>query len=322
MLVKFALELEAIGKSTRKEKLQTFLESWIKSGILVHPNLKDEVTKNKISEISRVLDQKPQQLWNYIWSTARKNSTLLRQQTHHNVDTLAWDTIQAYDDLAIYHDEFEVALLEETRATVLGIPEDESEFFGNLEGIRFSDIVLSTKLNKDSTFTIRIGDEREGLYEEKFHALAVHSRDIVIVDRYALEEDHIRGVFWLLDRLMRDSIGCGVTIYSSVGDSNYQRESRLIENEFREFFEQSKGGINIKVLLFAGDVFNTYAHDRHIRFNNHVFHIGRGLYVFGREQNDRETECSLEVLKDKRQEKERNLEDHSHRLIHTFVLSP
>ena len=119
----------------------------------------------------------------------------------------------------------------------------------------------------------------------------------------------IEGTLRFLRLLDRDSVHCEVTIYSvkrTKRDATEQFSTRL-----RQQFGLVRGGgvKSVRVKLFADDGFRKYAHDRHVRFDNNVFRIGRGVRVFSYDKVKETTDVGLEILKPGNKEhKENNLD--------------
>ena len=327
MLVKFALELDAIDGNVRKQDLEFLMETWEDFGILVHPTFKDiENAKEK----SRT--PKARKLWIDTWTFVRKKNLSLRFQPL-NEGSFDWKKIQSDDDLAQHSGKFEVALLEETRAEVLGIGDGETKKFDEIEGVRFADYPLwraefqKASLPRIASLTyIASGSDREDIWEKYFRRLAEFSQEIVIVDRYAVQEPDIQGIFWLLERLTDISKSSTIQINSSVNVQRGQdRRPYEIEEQFKKKF-QNKSVITTKVRLFDDrDPMSKIAHDRHIRFDNYVIGIGRGpAAIFSNERISAGTDVHTRILnRSEQEEKEKALDDvDPRRIVHRFPLPP
>ena len=170
-------------------------------------------------------------------------------------------------------DEFEVAVIEETRAVVLAISEGESRFYVRVEGIRLWDIDISEKFSHSerlSNAAIDIGDSIDDVWKQRFQSLAAYSREVVIVDQYAMRENNINGILRLLRFLDRDARHCRVTVYSSLAP--YGRGPKFTESRMGSETAKFNGNgiVSVQVHLFHESDFRKYAHDRHIRFDNRV----------------------------------------------------
>ena len=324
MLVKFALELDAIDENVRKQDLEFLMETWENFGILVHPTRKDiENAKEK----SRT--PKARQLWITTWTLVLKKNLSLRFQPL-NEGSFDWEKIQSVDDLAQHSGKFEVALLEETRAEALGIGDGETKKFDEIEGVRFADYPLwRAEFQKASLPRIASlpyiarGSDRKDIWEKYFHQLAEISREIVIVDRYAMGEDNIQGVFWLLERLTEIAKASKIQINAGLkSEKEPHRGRREIVGDFRRKF-RGKHIIPTEVRLFDDwDPMSKDAHDRHIRFDNHVIGIGRGAAeTFRNEEIFGGTKVSVWILKgDEKDAIEKALDADPRRISHKFDL--
>ena len=304
MLVKFILDLDAIDKNTRSKDLKLLLDKWTSFGVLVHPNYRE--AKQKIIAILRELDPEPRMLWKKIWHEAGNKSNPSLKWHSFGKDRLAWNAIESGDDLSRHSGKFEVALLEDSRASKLDIPQDKSKLFGEIEGIRFSDITISEKLENKYPKEVGVGERREDIWENYFHTLAQFSTKIVIVDRYATTDQNIEALFWLIRRFTEVSRISHIQINSSVVIEQNRFQSHKSSKELRareikdmflsEFHDETV--IQTEIRLFDRDVFMTHAHDRHMRFDNHVFDIGTGpSRLFSSEEVPEGTKVSLEVLR-------------------------
>ena len=330
MLVKFALELDAIDGNVSWDVLNTLMQKWEKNGILVHPTLKDLA---KVMNVSKKLGHPDaRKRWITMWSTVGKGDTSLRLQPLSE-DSFDWEKIQSADDLAQHSGKFEVALLEETRAEVLGIGYGETKKFDEIEGVRFANHSLWPARFEINPFHIEGGSERKDIWEKHFQRLAEFSQNIVIFDRYAMTERNIKGVFWLLARLTEISKASKIQINASLTEAGYDRNNlgskgfwdrlfRQIEERFKREF-QDKRVITTKVRLFS-DNNNPpfqFPHDRHIRFDNHVIGIGTGpAPTFNSEGIIRGTDVSTRILdRGEKENKEKKLEENS-ALMREFIL--
>ena len=316
MLVKFALELDTIEGNVRRQDIEFLMETWGKFGILVHPTPKDIANAKEKSRTP-----KDRKLWTETWANVRKKKLSLRFQPL-NEGSFDWEKIQSADDLAQHSGKFEVALLEETRAEVLGIGDGETKKFDEIEGVRFADYNLWSAKFEINPFHFEGGSERKDLWEKYFQRLAESSREIVIFDRYAMKQNNIQGVFWLLERLTEISKASEIQINASLTEAGDRDEQgsrgywdglfHLIEEQFKREF-QDKRVIKTKVRLFS-DNDNPpfqFPHDRHIRFDRHVIGIGTGpAHTFNSEGIIRGTDVSTRFLdKDEKENKEKKLEE-------------
>ncbi len=320
MLVKFALELDAIVYGNVKPAdIRLFFDTWKEYGILVHPSRKEIRSRNESEGLGKA------------WTVSWKKYQAEIQYRSLNEGSFDWEKIQSDDDLAQHSGKFEVALLEESHAKELGIGDGKTKNFGEIEGFIFEDHDLwSAKFQKASRPRIaslphiESGSDRKDIWEKYFHQLAENSREIVIVDRYAMGKDNIKGVFWLLERLTEISKESKIQINAGLKSQTGPARGRYdIEEDFRKEF-RGKHIIPTEVrLLDDWDPMSKDAHDRHIRFDNHVIRIGRGAAeVFSEEEIRNGTDVSVWILKgDEKEAKEKALDaTDPHRIVHKFPL--
>ena len=320
MLVKFVLELDAIiYGNVKPADIRLFFDTWKEYGILVHPSRKEILSRNESEDLGKV------------WTVTWKKYQAELQYRSLNEGSFDWEKIQSDDDLAQHSGKFEVALLEESHAKELGIGDGETKNFGEIEGFIFEDHDLwraefqKTSLPRIASLTyIASGSDREDIWEKYFRRLAEFSQEIVIVDRYAVQEPDIQGIFWLLERLTDISKSSTIQINSSVNVQRGQdRRPYEIEEQFKKKF-QNKSVITTKVRLFDDrDPMSKIAHDRHIRFDNYVIGIGRGpAAIFSNERISAGTDVHTRILnRSEQEEKEKALDDvDPRRIVHRFPL--
>ena len=292
----FAIETEAINNSATPAHIKRLLDRWERFGILVYPRRGDTSIAKTIAKLAPA----PRKHWQSTWAKVMKNNGRAFRYVSTDGVVFDWERIDTPNALAASSNEFEVAVLEETRASVLEIPDGESRCYGQVEGIRLWDIDSSEKFSRSETLSnapIAIGESIKDIWLQRFRRLAAYSREIVVVDQYAARYNNIYGVLQLLRFLDRDSKGCRVTVYSS--PDQYGGRLQFIEAQIRgEIAKCSGNGIgSVSVHLFGESDFKMYAHDRHIRFDNSVVRIGRGLRIFEYPTVQETTDVDLLILK-------------------------
>ena len=279
MLVQFAIETEAINNSTTPAHIKRLLDKWERFGILVYPRRGDAALVNAISGLAPAT----RKYWMSTWEKVIKNNGKAYRWVPPDGTAFEWDKVDTPDALAMFVDELEVAVLEETRAAVLEIPDGESKFCGQVEGVRLWDIDISEKFSLSealSSASIGVGESIKDVWSRRFQGFAAYSREVVVVDQYAARQNNIEGLLRLLKFLDRDTRSCRVTIYSSLSTSG--GDASLIESRIKAEAAQfsGKGIESVGVRVYRGMDFRKYAHDRHLRFDNCVFRIGRGVRIF------------------------------------------
>ena len=315
--MQFAIEPEAINNSANAAHAKRLLDCWERFGILVHPRRGDTVIAKTIAKLEPV----PRKHWQSAWVKVMKNNGRAYRHVSDDGVIFDWDGIDSPDALAASPNELEVALLEETRAVVLGIPDGESRCYGQVEGVRLWDIDISEKFSCSETLSstpIGIGESTSDIWKQRFQRLAAYSKEIVVVDQYAVRPSNIGGLLRLLRFLDRDTKDCRVTVYSSPDGPG--KAVQLIEARMRaEIGGLSGNGIGcVSVHLFDKSDFGKHAHDRHIRFDNSVVRIGRGIRIFEQLIVPEATDVDLLVLKPgTREQKEVDLGKLGN-TVHTF----
>ena len=317
MLVKFAIELEAIDNFTTAAHIKRLFETWERFGILVHP----QRGNTSIFSTLEALNPATRKNWMLAWARVIKDNGNAYRWDSSGGAAHVWEKIDTPDALSACQHMFEVAILEETRAIVLGIPEGESRCYGSVEGVRLWEIDLSEKFEQSlmlSKSPISVGELTDEIWELRFQRLATCCRNVAIVDQYAARSNNINGIFRLLRFLARDSKRCRVTLYSSPNDDGDVPQA--IEGNMRRAVSSLAGnGIeSVTVRLFQEADFRIYAHDRHVRFDNNVIKIGRGTRVFEHAEIKEATDVDLVTLKPgTTEQKEKNL-DYLGKKVHEF----
>ena len=309
MLVNFYIDPDAIDNNTNAYHIRALRTKWQQHGVLAHPSQDDGGFTN-IRRKFPELDQSIQRIW-----------------------ALAWREI-GNDPIRFLkcRDDFSLALVSEGRAQQRQIPNGDSMYLssgslGTVEWIRLTEVNESKELRRAEGLggkRIGIGERVTDLWQERFQQLARHAREVVIVDEWAVRDNTIQGLVQFLDLLDRDSSGCDVTIYSSP-ETELQEQVTAIINNLSDCAVQLDGyGINsIELRLRPEDDFRLYAHDRHIRFDNRVIGIGRGLRVFQYETVREATDSSYRLLSPgTREGKENDLDEKAHRISDFYFYLP
>ena len=294
MLVKFAITSRAINNSATPRHVKRLLVNWERFGILTYPARSDRSIIARLHE----LDPPARKLWIEALSTVAKNNGNRYRWITTNGRAFDWNDLITSDALTELDEEFEVALLGDDQATFLQIPDGESMCLGSVEGVRLWDIDASLRFGYCETLStkpIERGELREDVWTQRFQRLASHAKVIVVVDQYAVQNNNIDGVISLLNFCDRDSEGCAITLYSSPGrDGSLHR----IRNEIEAAFYRLNGNriASVTVRLFRESDFRVYAHDRHIRFDQNVVRVGRGMRPFEKATVTESTDVGLAVL--------------------------
>ena len=308
MLVKFAIESQAINNSATPVHIKRLLGNWERFGILTYPARSDR----SIIARSQELNPRARQLWTAAWSKVAKNNGNRYRWIPCNDGAFEWNNLGTAEALTVLDEEFEVALLEDDRATILQIPDGESMCLGSVEGVRLWDVDASLRFGHCETLSakpIEKGELRADVWEQRFQRLASHAKVIVVVDQYAVQNNNINGVFSLLNFCDRDSEGCEITLYSSPGRNG---SPHAIQNAIKAAFDRLNGNriASVTVRLFRETDFRMYAHDRHIRFDHNVIRVGRGMRPFEKATVTESTDVGLAVLEPGEAEtKEDNLDN-------------
>lgn len=281
MIVKFAIEPEALDDAQDDHFRMCRRNFWNPYGALVDP------IRGNASLLSR--NSKYKNELQLAYKNFRDQGWPLWIET---AAPIPWDDIDACSDLAKYREQLDLALIEEVRADVFGVPQSDDKFSKicgevDVARIRHSNLSDRFKAAKDlSQAVIPIGMPLKDLWRERFQTLAMCSngnQQVTIVDRYIssnIWQGHSE-LFRLLEFLREDSPGCVVTIFSSGRDApNLNEVKERLDNNIA-VLRLSKDGIKrITFFMCHDDVFRKHAHERWMRFAGITCSIEHGIDIF------------------------------------------
>ena len=318
--MRFAIDIGAINNSITPSHLKRILHRWQRFGILVYPSRRDKLLAKAIDRLAPVARKHWKTTWQMVLNS---NPHGYRWDQHFQVQP-DLRRLGSPNALAGFGNQFEVAALAEDYATELGIPDGESRYFGGIEAVRLCDIDQSeTFLRSEELSSAPIGhrDNINSIWDHRFRRLSAYSKEVAIVDQYAARPRNLRGILRLLRYLDRDSRNCHVTVYSSLDPDRGRLSSTktTIQAEIANF--SGHGIKSVHVLLFREADFRRYAHDRHLRFDQTVFRIGRGTRVFEHVSVRESTDVDMVTLRpNTREQKEADLDDFG-TIVHAFRLA-
>ena len=296
MLVKFAIDPDALSCAEGDAFYRFYRNWWPSYGILADPRGSGSALTCK----SKYLDE---------LQTAYKHFEDYGWPLFCETRPIDWQNMQSASDLAKYRDDFGLALLEDTRALVFGVPDGDGKKYSKdcdgVEATRFRHADLSTKfepVKRLSQQAIPIGQRTADLWRDRFQTLAGYSNgnQITIVDRYIaaniLDKKKIE-LFRLLKLINTDSTMSRVTIYSSNRGGSVAKVKERIENRLEQIGPRKNGISQLTMHICPDDVFGNFAHDRHVSFRigggGVVCTIDIGIEIFRYDEVDREAKFSL-----------------------------
>lgn len=298
MLVKFAIDPDALGCAESDAFYRFYRNWWTAYGVLADPQ----------GSGSALAYRKYRDELQNAYKSFDSNGWPLFCETR----PIDWQSMQSPSDLTKYSDEFSLALLEDTRALVFGVPDGNGGKFskncGGVEAARFQHADLSTNFESATLLSdqaIHKGQNTADLWRERFQNLVRCSnskrlQQITIVDRYIASNilDGKTELFRLLEHISADSPGCGVTIFSSdsrVSNLDYVKE-RIDSN--LERIGLRKDGINrLTMFICYDDVFGGSAHGRYVRFDGITYTIDIGIEIFRDDVVGRRSDFSIKSYK-------------------------
>ena len=283
MLVKFTIEPDALSTASAPD-IRNLLSWWEPHGILVFPV---EILEDSDLKCKQAVKDILQQSYNSFCSGGYP----LWQELDRSIN---WDKIDRDQAWNPYRSMFELALIEETRASlVFEFPPPSTKCFEGIEVAIWPDISASEKFKaagKLANNDIEKGTSIDDLWAERFQMLAKVSKQITIVDRYAAWNfyDDQDDLLNLLQFLENDSSKCYVTIYSSPNTNRTYIESDDIGKKLLHMVSGLQNIEKVTLHMSPNYVFNTDGHGRYIRFGEITCAIDIGIEIF-RYPNTRKT---------------------------------
>lgn len=296
MIVAFGVDPEALSLlqfdlGTRHAFHKRLLKHWRRQGVLIHPGPKLNGTG-----LRQAIDKLPvdiRKLWKATLTSAWRQAV---------TGVAELSDVQCAEDLRPFKGLLDLACLEETRATCVGLKHDESSFKVldiAVEVCRIECVDATEAFGQADALAqshIEPGVAVSDLWRDRFGRLARHSSHIVLVDRYAAQSHATNpaesGLRRLLVNVDREGSGVIVRLCSQLPDKTtvdaVEHSVTSVVSELRH------GGIReIRVTLAPYKMFEHLAHDRYLRFDDKVVAIGVGLEVFERKVVRRRSTCQL-----------------------------
>jgi len=273
MLVRFALDPDAVLSASDGEHKRLSRE-WPQYGVLIY-----NAPTFEGSELASVVENLPQAA-RTLWKQILRRAWLCPSRE-------PWLGVLGLDDnpqaLSAVEKDLDLLCLEETRLEIL-----REELHRGAPSVELGDL---REIDNTTAFerAHELAQKRTGgmtvqkLWQERFALPASLSRNITIVDRFALADgEGINGLEAFLVLLDGSGKKVNVTLYSSYGDEKL----KLSEHEAQDRVENirkrlARGGVgDIKLFLTDSRRFGYVEHDRFLKFDHLVFEIGSGMAVF------------------------------------------
>lgn len=298
MLVRMALDMTALtddfggDRSRRISAHRTLIEAVKSYGIIVQ----EDESEAFLSAI-RELPQSVRDLWLTAYSQLRQQLAMPPAPLglHYIDDVVALD--------ANWAGKTDVAVAEQDRALIIGVPEEQAYLIsdGGIEVVRFDLLYESATLRRLvllSQSRIRANVRREAVWNERFNSRAKYAKYVVICDRYA-GLDLVRhyesngtiesGLRWILHRIELSGT-CYVSLILAAEEGNEQVQVAQAVTRLASELKRRKIR-DIKLSLASDRVFMHYGHDRHLRFDHHVYALGQGMKLFSEPLTAQISDC-------------------------------
>jgi len=291
------------------------LDLWMQYGILVLPGMEGD-----FSELIDAISNLPHDAKTAWQHALKKKYHFRRRWASVNFGDLESEVslrdIQDTEKLSPLSSEIDLLCVgDELRSLMLGIPDGEEisilddhdmeicklEFVDQTDSFQNAIILSSTPLT--------VGRRVIDIWKERFQKFTIHSKNIVIQDRYCLEDIHKEhnGLKRCLSELSGDGNSLHVEVFcqapSSISISN---AFECLDTEWASL--NSRGGIrNLKITVVHGEQMALYAHGRYIRFDESVCTLDGGVRIFESSVINKECIYSLIPFTPEIKNKETNL---------------
>ncbi len=303
MIVRFVLDPDIYGAGPHELGMhRRILAQWRSFGVrAIGP------TAPEISDLIRQLPQKIMMLY--------------REHLKHNyltsfrvtADIVGLETVETREQLRAYKNIAEVACVDETRACVLGLADDEISLTDPdmpevvpLKSFDLAEAVVAAKTISQQS--IEKGERLSQIWNQRFETLAKYCRKVVVADRYGAsdlaENNRIASQKrdWFLNQL--DRCGSQVRVTLLVGDNKQKNSGQPIADKICSQFSSHRGGVKSLEVFVSPDFLwqgysegaNGGSHGRFIRFDDRVLQIDTGLELFEHEKIQRNTQFTLVEL--------------------------
>lgn len=289
MLTEFTFDEEFFSSSCLHDENLSIshdyiISTWCNFGVLVLPKSKAQ----EFYELVKKLPPKFRQRW---------NDAISDNKIHYTND--CWDSFCSYDDfvkLRTLNSFFKTGLTQEITGQIFSGNDDSKircqasgfEILGagvasESENFNQSLIAATSEIEKDSII--------ENVWEEKFSLLAKYSKNITIIDRYFFArtmEDIVAGrsstsIKKFIQFLSSANKKFNLKIISA-GGANESQESIEICNYYEnKIFGSAPLRKSLSRLTLVSNeeiFFQDFAHERFIKFDDHVCKIGVGMQIF------------------------------------------
>jgi hypothetical protein len=335
MLVPFVVDPESLVPEPSQSNADAldshiaFLETWQRIGLLIYeePTFEGSQLWHKIHKL-------PQSIRS-LWMEFLKHKYALMAPTHRG-----WSGHVSYIALEQIVGEVSVALVDETIALgELNLPEtDLPKVVGGQGGV---EVCLLRRAGRSQVFQDAIkrsgthipsGQGYETTWAERFYRLATAPiKHVVVVDRYAVcrhlncrHEPYLSGIERFVRLLDRDATGPRhLTLFSAFAEECREDMLPEIEDSLRYILQRlSRRNVKrLKLVMTKNFIFGQDAHDRFVRFGDHIWDLGIGLETF--EGSASPARCSAtfkaRIWADDYREIERAIECHPKTLARNIV---
>ena len=297
MILQFIVEPELLKDVADRGNWTTFVDSlerfWPSHGVLIMPPDFENTFNQSGLDSHRLSEWKK-----FVTHDAHRKSHLTTEFAG-----FTWARLESWDDLDRYDSHIDLALLQDVRAALFGLVEDDIPCVHDprqkvpIDIARGHHVLSACKVREVEDRAMKAVtpfESPEQVWQERFRRHAKHSTSVAVVDKFAIED--WTGLRLFLEKLVTDGWQSEVKtqtvdVYTTYQHFNGQgqgnpssikskieAEAARLSNELN--FQVPNVRINVN-LLHPADV----PHDRWIRFDKNILELGKGLATLEANRN-------------------------------------
>jgi hypothetical protein len=304
MLVHFSIDPDSLECNIDDVSISVALhrriiQEWRRNGILVHSHC--GLRESSILKAVEALPQECRKLWKTALAFNRRRPSL--------VDWDGFFPSNAISEMHFLSSEFKVALLDPTRAIVVGglSANESTRIEPTLNGMELckvhavSESTIFQEADALATRPLPAGVDCGSQWRSRYTSYLQHAQHIVLVDRYILanhmwrkSRGSVSGLNRLLDDCFKRNRSSPVSVKIICALQNDQpvvsaSQIKLVDDFFVDLASTyAAGGIRqIECIVLADKEFSKCAHARYFRADYSVFGIDSGIDIFGGDISER-----------------------------------
>ena len=292
MIMRFVVEPEALKEIVDSGQWAVFLgnleQFWPSHGVLILPSDADRIWRESGLDANRLAE------WRKFILRDMYRKTLLGR----NSAGIEWNRVESWKSLEDYNGQFDLALLQETRAAYFDLYGDDRFCAHDPQGETPVEITRGYHILYSCGFkavqdlankSVPRHESPDQVWEIRFRPHAMHSTSVAVIDRFAVREGR-QGLRVFLRKIATEGwqyekVPQIVEVYSSYKDfrgsgidtaAHIKSALEGFGQQLLEDLDSNLPDIRITIKLMAE---RDMKHDRWIRFDHNIFELSNGLAV-------------------------------------------